>query len=529
MSEGADGSGPSVVLDAEARRLRLEAEKAKYRQAIASSSKATTEAAAASMAVLSPEVADAPKGEVSLGEGAGAFGPWRAHATLAGLGRRVADGARNALYKAKAQSPRVLVVGDQSIFGEVWTAGQVEQTLDRIQGRLSGLEQAVRRAQRKLSSDQVSIPRRSGAQPVSMIVVDSSALGPGGGVEVTERADLLRMLRSPTAKVSPVDAGASTGGAAGAFGAAVDLMALLRTDYTLTATPVAATTDELLTLTAAALGRQVRVEVDDFGTPAKSKLLTRFARILSDRDKAARAVSDLQVQLAPLESRLVRLGDRVTALESAWAKVATDAKDKDARDALRAALDGLIFDAATLDRAVGPAKAALAAAQAVVSDVDAAVTTLLKSPEAGEPPLLTAARRDRLDAAVKQDRVTHVLYVSTDALAADAITRRSILGMSGRIHYTAAASASWLLVDTATSRVVGGGQVRQADILTFDLEAVAASYDDNGFGLVPASLEGKDPLIALEGMAKVLVIVLVLVLLVTGVAGTLALLAAATG
>jgi hypothetical protein len=71
-----------------------------------------------------------------------------------------------------------------------------------------------------------------------------------------------------------------------------------------------------------------------------------------------------------------------------------------------------------------------------------------------------------------------VLHVNLDALAADTVTRRSILGTSGIMRFLSAGNASWLLMDTSTGTISGGGQENLADLVSLSLDDGAASYQD---------------------------------------------------
>jgi hypothetical protein len=117
---------------------------------------------------------------------------------------------------------------------------------------------------------------------------------------------------------------------------------------------------------------------------------------------------------------------------------------------------------------------------------------------------------------VADDRITHVLYVSLDAVAADAVTRHSILGDSGRVRFLSAGTASWLLLRTETGTIAGGGQESLADVMTFGLENGVASFKSGDAWLESSDVGGDDPLNKLEGWAKGLIAVLAVALLLVG-------------
>ena len=113
-----------------------------------------------------------------------------------------------------------------------------------------------------------------------------------------------------------------------------------------------------------------------------------------------------------------------------------------------------------------------------------------------------------------QPRVTHVLYVGMDEARGDVVTRRSLLGTSGRLGFIGAINASWLLLDTKTGVLAHGGAVAHAKRMLYDLEAGTGetkAIDLNG------TIGGKDPLTNLEWYARLLVVIVVIFLGIVGV------------
>jgi hypothetical protein len=488
------------------------------------------EGKAESLETLVPTITDAPKGEVTLGPNAGAFGPWRAHQVIDGTAKQIAAAARESL--AATDEPRVLVVNDRSLLADDWMAHQVRDALTRLSERLErlvrdvdeGLHQltnAIRHYKEKedeyewemrsRTAARGAVPRAAGPQAAGPQAVGPQAAGP-----------------TPAPAATP----------AGALAAAVDLLGLLRTDYTITATAVSATPSELATLTAAHLAappapadeaeaedKGVAVEADAFSTMRSSPSTKSFAAVLQVRDHAVLEVWRLQDDLAWVEAELTSIKARVALFEQNWAKAMGEGKDQSITEPLRSALDQLSEQASRRERAAGPARTLVAHAQQVVADVDAAVTAFLVAPEGGQAPLLTTVRRERLDATVTTEKITHVLYVQLDGVAADAVTRRSILGTSGYIRFLSAGNASWLLLEASSGTIAGGGQVSLADVMTFGLENGNAHFEPAGTWLRTSEIGDDDPLRTLERWAKVMVVALVLVLLVVGVFSVLAFLA----
>jgi hypothetical protein len=452
---------PSVELDGETRELKLRAERAKLREEIAKSEQAAASARAASLRSVVPTVADAPKGEVTLGDKAGAVGPWRAHRLVDAVAREIAAKARALL---PAGSARVLVVDDRSLLRDHWTARHVLTTLALLRDRLTHLDQTVQDTLADLEPAPSGTTRRGGREA-------AAPPPPRGGP-----------APAPTA---------ATAGAEGALGAAVDLLGLLRTDYTVTAIAVPTTATELSSLTAghlAATGtaaasasaggtEPVTVELDGFTTVRPSPTLDAVRALEEAREASLRNLVQLEARVAPVDGQ----------------------------------------------PAAGRAKAVATHARQVLAGVDSAVADLLKAPEGADAPLVTAVRRERLSAEPGPDGISHVLYVHLDAVAADALTRRSILGTSSRIRFLSAVNASWILLDTSTGTVVGGGQANQADLTTFGLDTGVTDSVD--VVAQPGPLPSEDRLEKLEESARQAVVALVILLAVLSLVAFVAVIA----
>jgi len=498
--EGDPPAHPAVALDPSGKRLQLDAEKAKYAEAIAKAQQGVAEAKAASLKSVLPTVVDAPKGEVTLGEKAGAFGPWRAHQIVDALAKQIATQVKKTLAEQEA---RVLVVDDRSLVQSDWTARHVRHTLERLARRIDALHTQVLEGTDALAD---------GIRVSAADEVEPAPTGP-------------RKARSdaPPPAAEEATPGVAPVGVPGALGAAIDMLGLLRTDYTLTASAVTPGPAELVTLTAGHLAAAgLTVEADAFSTVRASPSTRQLTSLLDARDDTVKDLAELQSSLAPVEAELAGIATRAAIVEEEWAKAVTDETGKLKSGALRQAADDLARLARRREKAAGPARTLVTYAQQVVADVDAAVITLLQAPEGGEAPLFTAARRERLEARDDaQDIVTHVLYITLDAVAADAVTRRSILGTSGLLRFLAAGNASWLLLESATGTIDSGGQQSLADVMTFSLEDGTATYSDTP-ELQRATEALKDSHSALESNAKLLVVVLAVVLVIFGLLSILA-------
>ena len=499
MASDSNTAALAVNGDAEVNGLQAGAEKAKYLETIAKSQQGAAEAKSASLKSLLPSVAGAPKGEVTLGDKAGAFGPWRAHEMIDAAAKEIAARVKGALPEEAA---RVLVVKDRALVESDWTARQVHGTLDRLNRRIAALKTVVMAGKETL--------RRG---------VDGYTKAEAG--QGTATAGQRRGAGAAVGGAAP--AGALPAGIPGALGAAVDLLGLIRTDYTVTASTVTPGPAELITLTAAHLAATgVSVEADVFATVRTSLSMQKFTRFLDARDAVVETLGGLTQMLAPVEAELAAIAGRIAVVEPQWAQAVADAKEDATVQALRQAVDTMARQASRREAIAGPARALVTYAQQVVADVDAAAAALVQAPAGGQAPLFTAAQRERLETGDDvEDRITHVLYVSLDAVAADTVTRRSILGASGIVRFLTATNASWLLLDTATGTVAGGSQESNADIMTFSLETGDATYGGKPEARKASSVL-KDPMRTLEGPARFLIVVLAIVLVVFGLLSMLA-------
>jgi hypothetical protein len=503
-SAAAAASEPTVELDEEGRKLQLEAEKAKYRQAIAQAARSEEEARAAGLSGLVPAVEGAPTGTVTLGENAGVFGPWLAHQSIALAASDIAGAALASLGSGEGQARRrVLVVDHRALLAGDVAAGVVRAALSQQGAALAPLVGTIGSALAELGS------------AVTAYGGDISAAGEGAAEGAGEGAEAEE-------EVTP-SAGPTTVAAAG-LGAALDLVGLLRTDYSLTASAVTTSSSELPTLTAAFLATTgsplgVDVELDDFRTAGASPTLAQLQALLARRTTVHTALADLVSRLAPVEVELTFLRQRRAELEKAWAAwTAADERSDTGGAELRAAVDDLLARENERTRAASPARAVVDHVTGVLEAVDHALSPLLTSTGESEAPVLTAVRRERLSATGEDTRVDYVLYVGVDQVGAESVTRRSLLGTSSQIGFLGAVNVSWLLIDANdTSQVRGGGSQARAGRMRYDLQTGASEMA----AVTSGGPMADDALLELERSAKVGVIALAIFLALVSVAGVL--------
>ena len=173
--ESSNAGEANVELDAEGKSLQLDAEKAKYREAIAKAQQAANQAGTPSLASLLPTITDAPKGEVTVGEKSGALGQWRAHVIVDALAAAIAERLDAALTSKSAKDDaRILVVDDPSLLEGAWTARSVRDVLVRLERRLKTLTAQVSPIRDALES---AIGRYEHEEPSESAISDSANRG----------------------------------------------------------------------------------------------------------------------------------------------------------------------------------------------------------------------------------------------------------------------------------------------------------------------------------------------------------------
>jgi hypothetical protein len=261
--------------------------------------------------------------------------------------------------------------------------------------------------------------------------------------------------------------------------------------------------------------------VDGLGTLRDSAVVRELGEAGAARDAAAAALARLDIRLAPAADELADARKLVADREQAWAAAVAEGKGTAALTGLKTAAEDAAARLRRLNRGYAPARAFSAQAHEALAQVDAGIAALTQAPAGGEAPIVTALRRERLQREAAEGGVTHVLYAGLDSVAADAVTRRSILGTSGLLRFLSAGTASWLLLDVATGDLAAGGQVSLADTMTYSLDSGQMQFDPSV--VTPRSAaELTDPLVTLEGWARGVVLLLAVALFLLGAGAVVA-------
>lgn len=408
--------------------------------------------------LLAPGVDDGPTGTITLGEQAGALGPWLAHDVLATAAEQIATHAG-----AAVGAGRVLVTDDAGLLRSDVLSHQVHAVLHHHVASLdvaATLESATAAAQ-------VTGPGGAGA--------GIQMAGPPPAEDEGEDED--EGEGEDEAAAEGEAGGEAAPAAATPLAVALDLVRLTAVDHTLAAVEVTGSTAVLARLTAGELAAgPASVVLDGFGPVDPAGPTTAALAEVQTRLRAARdGVDQLVGATGALTAEVAGLTVAVTTAQADWAAAVADAEaPPGAVPTLRAELDRLLVRLAARRAALAPARAVVEQVTARISAAQDDLAALLTVDASGTSPLLRACSRERLHVDPGQGddrRLTHVLHTGLSHLGADALTRRSVLGSSGRIGFLGAASTDWTLLDATTGLVAGGGAQQCAGSLTYDLES----------------------------------------------------------
>jgi hypothetical protein len=404
---------------AAADKLRAEADKAR---AEARTAELDLQQARVKAAMPAPAT-KAATGETSMGDGTGFIAELLAYAQAQ---RACADIA--ATVEHRAPDARVLVVEDRALSSSSWAYAMVEPALSRYQESLTALKDAV-----AVELDQPP-------------VVAPEPWPPAG-------ADDREMTIGP-----------AIGAVAGSVvGAAVDLYALFRTDYSVSSRSVAiGSTPLVVGVIRELLKRKVVVASDTSRALWGSPIVGRFHQAQLERAELVEARNRLASErIAPGQARLDALVQEHTD---------TSARETEAdRDRL---LRELVRRIGGLTRALGTAKAVLANVDALLAGFDAFAAAATAVSEHGPAPLQAAALREQL--CDRGPTYTHVLYVGMEAAGGETVVKKGLFRRSGRVGYLGGCQVSYLLA-TPDGTPVAAGSRSYAAHLTYDLDKAQAS------------------------------------------------------
>lgn len=541
------GAAPADPIATEITRLENETKLLKATQARA-------EAVGAAAAGVVGGTPGAPEGTLTLDDTAGALAPWVARRELGNAVAVIATQVKNALMAAVASptagdaavsgprrverppgSARVLVTDDPALFNGDWEAQLLGRRLEAQCQDLRTLKEGVAAATRDVGG-------------VVRTWVDADETTQDKRRPLSHRAFGLRNLLTATAAPEPgvaahddaskseVGAGpAAAGSAESPLALALQLVALTRTDTTVTGRTVTAGDRELVMGVAAALagalGDSCTVVADGMTTvPPDSPLLGAMDRRAELRAALAHELAQLggrlavaQAAAALLEGTPAQEEEEETHEDDGQGEAEDDTGGpRDDHDDHHPQSEALSPADAELLRAVTEASLKHLPLLTQVSErvlaLDAETAGWLSAPASGGPsPMLAAAARERLHRSA--DGYTHVLVVQSNALATDVVTRTSLAGSSGRLTHLGSASVSWLLVETAHGATVVGGQSSSAGRLVLDV--ASGKTAGSSIDLQAAQNLPRDPYANFELAVKVFLIVGALALVIFAVTALL--------
>ena len=444
MAEAAqDGAStaPAVALDDEAKRLQLEQVKAEARKAIAQAQQATLQAD-----LPSPQ-SKPLEGTVTLGDKAGLVAQIVARAVVEEGAREIAGAVA-----AQCEGQTTLIVEDRNLLAGDWRYALVRTELTTQRDTLAAACGALNEATEKAAAEPDE-PEPAGGGKIE-------SLGPGaaGGAAAAAAA---------TAALGPIGLLAA---APAVIGGVADVVGMFRSNYTIAAADVQMGATPLVAGVAGELRRLGRaVVVDDFRV-LDSPLIGDFFSAREQRLELERQLAELaQRRVEGAGRRIDDLrADRTDAAAAYDKALCADALPPGA-DTLRRRLEQLDGDIAKAEIAVAPWRALQAAARAAADRWDAFATAVVTAgPGDPYPPLVAAARRERLHANAR--RVRRVLYVGVEGTGGETITRRSLFRSNDRLGIVGGAQLSWLLLDAENDTLLDGGTKPVLGQLTYDLD-----------------------------------------------------------
>lgn len=331
---GGDKPADTVMLDAEARALKLDQVKAEARKAIAQADRAVLDEA------LPPAPAKPPEGTVGVSDTSGLVAELAAYAVLTRCAERVAA--------AVPDDATVLVVEDRDLVASDWPYLVVDGELTRHQKDLEQAREAL-----------------AGAKPAQDGLAFVGAVVAAAGV-IASAASIVGMFRSDYSF----------------------------TGRALSIAPASLTAAVVHQLRARKTPPEV--VVDAFQLLTGSAVFERLSALRDQAADARRSAANLDVEhLAPRERTLQRLGTQITEAEATRAEALDKGEPTDAVDARLAQLRGEEDEAV---KGAAPLRSAVRAAEKVLDRIDAFVTAVTALPATGYPIVVAAAVRERLHA-----------------------------------------------------------------------------------------------------------------------------------
>ncbi|KRF34690.1 hypothetical protein [Nocardioides sp. Soil805] len=517
---------PSPPKDPAVEELEKQTARVKARQDL-------VEAKLGAVGSLATGVTDGPTNTVTFGAKAGSLAPWLAQSVLA----EVAGGLTKAVWTAiddravDGQPVRrvVLVTDDPALLATDLVSRQVQASmqgrtteLGALAGDLTRALVGLRQAVGRYKDEEAERARQAQAGGPGNRDLLASVLDRAEGVAAAA-ADVAEAQAATAApEADEEETGSETSGTS-PLAAAVDLVRLLAIDYTVTAADVGVDSALLARLTSgrmASAGRDDVVLLDGFAPADNSTTFAAYASLIAALNEVASAARTLRSAKAPVDSEAGEYRLALAEVRKEWEKTLADDEAPDgAAEALEEAVEELSRRLQARVAAAAPAEDMIAACTTLTQVVRTELTALTSADGQGIAPLQRACSRDRLhDRTDDATRVvTHVLLVQATHTGADIVTRRSVLGASGRVGYLGGANAAWVLIDV-NGNVVGGGAVDSASHLTHDI-----ATGESRRSLIQARVNAwttKDPLEKNERWLRAGVLLVALALVVFSLAAT---------
>jgi hypothetical protein len=489
-------------VDPEIQALTAELEKEKLRAELAAAQSTRPRA------VVGTSTSAGLEGKVDVGTGAGYAAELVGHhAVEENAGKIVADVI--SLLRQSGGPARVLVVTDRDLvrsdYPRALVAGEMTTLRSGLQRLGAALDDVVLASPHFIDEWLASLSadgQRAGPQLES--------LGSAAAETAAEPA--------PAAEAAADSATSAAPSIASALGVAADVASFLRTDYAMTARTVTMTSATLATIVAGRLGRgsdPSKVFLDAFDVVRQdSATYQGFLTLCSERDQVERRKTEIESAISPLKAHRDALAADLEKGRAALTTAIGEKKGAGVLDLLRREIATTSRELVRTRTLVDPATVVLGSVDRYLEAIDLFRTEVTAVPASGYPLLVSAAIRDLLHDGAQQ--LTHVLFVSSDSVGGEVVTRRTLFGESGVISFIGGSSTSWALMRVDDGAVVEGRQERSMNRLAYNLGSGKAAW-------VPLSIdpeatfkgESNAPVV-LSGLVAVLVVVLLIAIVVLG-------------
>lgn len=259
-----------------------------------------------------------------------------------------------------------------------------------------------------------------------------------GGLEMLPMAPLVPLLAAAPAVVSSV----------------ADIVGYFKTDYTVKGLTVDISGDALVAEVAGKI-KDHHVQIFNFNLAKESELITEWSNLVEQKQTLDKDKELVKIQVVePVTARIASLKEEGAALQVKLDHLTQPAEETE-RNAVREQLNqcrqGIVYAQSLLSRA----QRAVANADTLSHAFGEFMTSLTATSDPASPPLwLQAAVRQQ----IRQQGITHLLYLKIVSSGGEAITKKSFLS-SGQTSYLGGAAVAYVLASADGKVELAGTEV----------------------------------------------------------------------